>query len=77
MECRVEKNGHFRHLLYQFNRGSKVEEATRNICAVYEDSIAERTAQKWFVRFKQGNFQMSDTPRSGRNLVGYGGDYPL
>jgi hypothetical protein len=65
MKCQVDKNEHFRHLLlYEFNRGSKAAEATRNIFAVYgEDSIAERTAQKWFACFKQGNFDMSDTPR--------------
>jgi hypothetical protein len=52
--------------LYEFNRGSKAAEAARNIGAVYgEGSIAERTAQKWFPRFKQGNSDMSDTPRSG------------
>jgi hypothetical protein len=78
MECQVEKNEHFQHLLYEFNRGSKATEAARNICAVYgEDSIAERTAQKWFARFKQSNFDMSGTPRSGRHLVECGGDYPL
>jgi hypothetical protein len=62
MECQVEKNEHFQHfLLYEFNRGSKAAEATRNICAVYEEnSIAERTAQKWLVHFKQGNFEMGD-----------------
>jgi hypothetical protein len=53
-------------------------ESSRNIRAVYgEDSIAEGTAQKWFVCFKQGNFGMSDTPRSGWDLVGYGGVYLL
>jgi DNA modification methylase len=77
VECQGKKNEHFRHL-YEFNRGSKAEEAARNICAVYgEDSIAERTAQEWLERFKQGNSDMSDTPRSGQHLVGYGGDYPL
>jgi hypothetical protein len=47
MECQIEKNEHFRHLLlYEFNRGSKAGEAARNICAVYgEDSVAESTAQ--------------------------------
>jgi hypothetical protein len=67
MGCQVEKNEHFRHLLlYEFNRGSKAAEAARNICAVYgEDSIAEKTTQKWFASFKQGNFDMSDTRRSG------------
>jgi hypothetical protein len=63
---------------YEFSRGSKAAEAARNICALYgEDSIAERMAQKWSARFKRGNFDMSDTQCSGRNLVGYGGDYPL
>jgi hypothetical protein len=54
MECQVEENKHFQHLLlYEFNRGSKAEEAARNICAVNgEDPTAERTAQKWFARFK-------------------------
>jgi hypothetical protein len=63
MECQVKKNEHFRHhLLYEFSRGSKDAEAARNICAIYgEDSIAERTAEKWFAHFKQGNFDMSDT----------------
>jgi hypothetical protein len=78
MECQVEKNEHFQHLLlYEFNRGSKAEEAAQNICAVYgEESIAEKTAQEWFSRFKQGNFDMCDTSSSGWHLVGYGGDYP-
>jgi hypothetical protein len=46
MECQLEKSEHFRHLLlYEFNRGSKAEEAARNICAVYgEDSVDARTA---------------------------------
>jgi hypothetical protein len=76
MECQVNKNEHFgHHSLYEFNRGSKAAEAARSICAVYgENSSAERTAQKWFARFKHGNFDMSNTLRSGRHLVGYGGD---
>jgi hypothetical protein len=66
MECQVEKNEHIRRfLLYEFNRSSEAAEATRNIFAVYrEDSIAEETAQKWFARFKQGNFELSDSPHS-------------
>jgi hypothetical protein len=67
MECQVEKSEHFRLLLYEVNRGSKAVEAARNTFAVYgEDSIAERTAQKWFACLKKGNFDMSNTPRSGR-----------
>jgi hypothetical protein len=68
MAGQVEKNEHLRHLLlYEFNRGSKAAEAARNVCAVYgEDSITETTAQKWFARFKHGNFDMSDNPRLER-----------
>jgi hypothetical protein len=79
MECQVEKNKHFRHLLlYEFNWGSKAAEAAKNNCAIYlEDSVAEIKAEKWFARFKQGNFYTSDTLRSGGHLVGYVTDYPL
>jgi hypothetical protein len=74
MECQVEKNEHFRHLLYEFNRGSKAAEAARNICAVCgEGSIAERSAQKWFACFKHSNFDTSNILHSGQHLV----DCPL
>lgn len=68
MECQVEKNEHFRHiLLFEFNRGVKAVDAARNIRAVYgEDAIVDRTAQKWFKHFKEGNFSLEDSPRSGR-----------
>jgi hypothetical protein len=74
MECQVERNEQFRHHLYGFSRGSKASEVTRNISSVCaEDSIAERTAPKWFARFKQGNFDVSDTPLSGRTWCTSGG----
>uniref|UniRef100_A0A0M3IJ85 HTH_48 domain-containing protein n=1 Tax=Ascaris lumbricoides TaxID=6252 RepID=A0A0M3IJ85_ASCLU len=55
-----------RHLLlYEFNRGSKATEAARNIRAVYgEKFLAESTARKWFARFREGNFDLNDAPRS-------------
>jgi hypothetical protein len=67
MECQVEKYEYFRRLLlYELNSGSKAAEVTQNSFVVYgENSIAERTSQKWFARFKQGNFDMSDTPLLG------------
>lgn len=68
MECQVDKSEHFRHiLLYEFNRGTNATEAYRNICAVYgPDSVTVRTAQRWFERFREGNFDLKSTPRSGR-----------
>jgi hypothetical protein len=75
MECQVEKYYLFRHLLlYEFNRDSKAAKTARNICAIYgEDSVAGRTAQKWFTRLKQGNFKISDTPHSVRPCCVSGG----
>ena len=68
MEPQVDKNDHFRHLLlFEFNKRSNASQAARNICAVYgEDSINERTARRWFLRFREGNFGLEDTPRTGR-----------
>lgn len=68
MELPGGKNCHFRHLLYYaFRRGKKASETARKICAVYgENSVSERTAQEWFVKFKTGCIDIEDAPRSGR-----------
>ena len=59
---------HFRHLmLYEFQKGSSVTIATKNICAVYgENALSSRTCRKWFQRFRAGNFCLKDEERSGR-----------
>ena len=64
----MEKLEHFRHiLLFEFSREAIAAEAARNICVVYEDNvIGENTARKWFSRFKEDRFDISDTPRSRR-----------
>ena len=68
MECQVEKNEHFRHLLlFAFNQGSKATKAARDICAVFgEGAIAGRTARDWYANFKNRNIDLKDAPRSGR-----------
>ena len=68
MECQVEKKLHFRYLLlFHFNEQENASEAARNICKVYgEEAITERTAQKWFQKFREGIFNLDDAPRSGR-----------
>ena len=68
MDCPVDQKQHFRHLLlFAFNRRQKAAEAARDICDVYgEDSMPESTARRWFAKFKNGNFELEDTPRSGR-----------
>jgi transposase len=68
MECQVDKKVHFRHLLlFTFNQGLNASKAAQTICAVYgKDAIGESTARKWFARFNEGNFELSDCTRSGR-----------
>lgn len=71
MQCQVDEKIHYRHLLlFAFNRGMKAAEAARDICGVYgRDSITERTTQKWFSRFRDGNFDLNDTERAGRPVT--------
>ena len=68
----MKKFEYFLHiLLFEFNRGSKaVVVMARNICTMYgNNAIGESTARKWFYRFKEYRFGISDTPRSGRPSV--------
>ncbi|XP_029648940.1 histone-lysine N-methyltransferase SETMAR-like [Octopus sinensis] len=58
---------HIRHcLLYEFRRNSSTTEAMKNICQVYPDAVKARTCRLWFKRFKDGDYDISDRPRSGR-----------
>ena len=62
------KKQHSRHLRFcAFYRGQKADEAARDICMVYGEVVTgESTARKWFAKFKNGNLDVDDTPRSGR-----------
>ena len=56
-------------LLHEFRLGLKATEATSNICApMGKDVLSIRTAQHWFHRLKNGNFELDDLPHSGRPL---------
>jgi histone-lysine N-methyltransferase SETMAR len=56
-------------LLHEFCLGHKATEATSNICSTMgKDVLSIRTAQHWFNRFKNGNLELDDLPRSGRPL---------
>ncbi|XP_014790817.1 histone-lysine N-methyltransferase SETMAR-like [Octopus bimaculoides] len=58
---------HIRHcLLYEFRKNSTTIEAMKNICEVYPDAVKARTCRLWFKRFKDGDYDISDKPRSGR-----------
>ena len=68
MEYPGGKKQHFQHLLFfAFYRGQKAAEAAQDICMVYgEGAIGEPMARKWFAKFKNGNFDINDTPCSRR-----------
>ena len=48
-------------LLHEFRRGHKATQAANKICSTMgEDVLSTRTAQDWFNRFKNGNFELND-----------------
>ena len=56
-------------LLHEFRLGRKATEATSNICSTMgKDALSIPTAQHWFNRLKNGNFELDDLPHSGRPL---------
>ena len=55
-------------LQYHYDKGKNVAQICEKICAIYaiyEDTLSKSTARKWFARFRAGNFDMKDEPRSG------------
>ncbi|XP_076166383.1 lymphocyte-specific helicase isoform X3 [Ptiloglossa arizonensis] len=53
-------------MLFEFRKGSNATVATKNICDVYPNALDVRKCQRWFSKFKSGNFDLSDPYRSGR-----------
>ncbi|XP_022248773.1 histone-lysine N-methyltransferase SETMAR-like [Limulus polyphemus] len=53
-------------MFYEFHKGNKAAEATKNICRVYKDVLSVRKCQWWFRKLKSGDFDLSDCHRSGR-----------
>ncbi|UYV84391.1 SETMAR [Cordylochernes scorpioides] len=48
------------------SESQEATEAVWDICNVYgKGVIRERAAQKWFAKFKNGDLDLEDTPRSG------------
>jgi histone-lysine N-methyltransferase SETMAR len=54
-------------LLYEFFLGNSAAQAYKNLCVVLkEESPSQTTCQRWFNRFKTGDYSMEDEPRPGR-----------
>ncbi|XP_035739241.1 histone-lysine N-methyltransferase SETMAR-like [Vespa mandarinia] len=59
---------HIRHcMLYEFQLGRKANEAAKNICnALGQDTVGVRKCQRWFKKFREGNFSLNDETGRGR-----------
>lgn len=45
-------------------------QARKKLCDVYDgNSLTERQCQRWFARFRSGDFDIKDAPRSGRPTI--------
>jgi transposase len=57
-------------LRHYWRKNLDAKAAAKAICDVEgEGTVAPRTAQKWFRRFNEGDFDLEDRPRSGRPTV--------
>lgn len=67
--CEISEK--IRHiLLFFYEKGENAAQARQNICAVYgEDTLSKSAARKWFARFRSGNLEVKDAPRTGRPIV--------
>ncbi|KAG5314825.1 SETMR methyltransferase, partial [Acromyrmex insinuator] len=58
-----------RHILqFFFDKGENASQAAENVNSVYCTGPGTVT-QFWFRRFRSGNFDVKDAPRSGRSIV--------
>ncbi|GFW22771.1 histone-lysine N-methyltransferase SETMAR [Trichonephila clavipes] len=59
---------HFRHiLLFYYRKGKNAVQARKKLTDVYgEGVLTVRQCQNWFAKFRSGNFDVEDAPRSGR-----------
>ena len=59
------KKQYFQHImLYYFKKGTNATETHKKFCVVYgEGAVTDRMRQKWFVRFRAGDFLLDEAPR--------------
>ena len=56
--------------LYEFKLGHKAAEATRNINSAFgQETANERTVQRWFQKFRDGDESLEDEEGRGRPMV--------
>lgn len=58
---------HLRNLiLFFYNQKISGRQAAAQICQVYHEAVSARTCERWYSKFKDGDFSLEDGPRSGR-----------
>ena len=62
---------HIRHcLLYEYQLSHSARQATRNICRVIGlGSLSHVTASRWFLRFDEKDYSLSDEVKSGHQTI--------
>ena len=57
---------HFFHCsIFEFNKGNSETKVTRNICGTYNENVLkERTCQRWFSKFRSGDFGFKKKDKS-------------
>jgi len=61
-------------LQYHYDKGKNAQ-VCEKICAIYgEDILSKSAARKWFARFRAGNFDVKDGPRSSRPITEKSGE---
>ena len=54
-------------MLYHSKNGKNATKTQKKLCAAYgEGAVIDQTCQKWFAKFRAGNFSLDDAPQSGR-----------
>ena len=64
-----KKKQHFPHIMLSYFKKGKnaAETPQKKTCAVYgEGAVTDQTCQKWFAKFRAGDFSLDNAPRSGR-----------
>lgn len=67
MASQILKELHIRHgMLFEFHKGNNATVDTKDICDVYPGALDVCKYQRWFSKFKSGNFSLFDSYRSGK-----------
>ncbi|GFX87144.1 histone-lysine N-methyltransferase SETMAR [Trichonephila clavipes] len=67
MAIQIPEEIHIRHCMFlEFHNGSSATVTTKSICNAYPSALDVRKCQRWFSKFRSGNFDIPDSHRSGR-----------